>query len=158
MWKSITPQIHTRKFETLHFLGNISTIAMIQIFRRKEYRINFKGKLHNRIVSIVKFQGFQIFTCEFGEWYFSTWGNSRESLFLSTRWCISPITSGRRPRVDGEMHHQVLRKRLSRELPHVEKPFSSESINKLENSQQTYLSTYPSILIKILLRFHFKSV
>ena len=45
------------------------------------------------------------------------------------------ITSGRRPRVDEEMHHQVLRKWLSRELPHVEKAFSSEPINKLENFQ-----------------------
>ena len=32
---------------------------------------------------------------------------------------------------DGEMHQLVLRKSLTFELPHVEKPFSNVAINKL---------------------------
>ena len=34
---------------------------------RKVYNVNLKGKLHYGIDSIVKFQRFQIFVCEFGE-------------------------------------------------------------------------------------------
>ena len=64
---------------------------------------------------------------------FSTWGNSRVQLFLSTRWCISPYHEWPKAMSDREMHQRVLRKSWTRELPHVEKAFSNVAINKLVN-------------------------
>ena len=74
-----------------HFWDKTSKITRSQIFFlfRKVYHVNLNGKLHCGINIRIEYQGFQIFRCEFGEWYFSTWGNSRESLYLSTCWCIS---------------------------------------------------------------------
>ena len=64
---------------------------------------------------------------------FSTWGNSRVQLFLSTRWCISLSLVAFGHSWYGEMHQLVLRKSWTRELPHVEKAFSNVAINKLVN-------------------------
>ena len=65
---------------------------------------------------------------------FSTWGNSRVQLFLSTSWCISLYHEWPKATSDGEMHQRVLRKSWTRELPHVEKTFSNVAINKLVKS------------------------
>ena len=52
---------------------------------------------------------------------FSTWGNSRVQLFLSTRWCISLSLVAFGHSWYEEMHQLVLRKSWTLELPHVEK-------------------------------------
>ena len=52
---------------------------------------------------------------------FSTWGNSRVQLFLSTCWCISLSLVAFGHSWYGEMHQRVLRKSWTLELPHVEK-------------------------------------
>ena len=64
---------------------------------------------------------------------FSTWGNSRVQLFLSTRWCISLSLVAFGHSWYGEMHQRVLRKSWTLELPHVEKlhSISSKKIVKL---------------------------
>ena len=62
---------------------------------------------------------------------FSTWGNSRVQLFLSTCWCISLSLVAFGHSWYGEMHQRVLRKSWTLELPHVEKTFSNVAINKL---------------------------
>ena len=62
---------------------------------------------------------------------FSTGGNSRVQLFLSTSWCISPYHEWPKATSDREMHQRVLRKSWTLELPHVEKAFSNEVIDKL---------------------------
>ena len=62
---------------------------------------------------------------------FSTWGNSRVRLFLSTSWCISLYHEWPKATSDGEMHQRVLRKSLTRELPHGEKAFSNKAISNL---------------------------
>ena len=56
-----------KNFEILHFSDNISKITMIPIYFCSEKCNTCKGKLHYGIDSIVKFQGFKIFGCEFGE-------------------------------------------------------------------------------------------
>ena len=44
---------------------------------------------------------------------FSTWGNLRVRLFLSTSWCISLYHEWPKATSDGEMHQRVLRKSLN---------------------------------------------
>ena len=55
---------HIKIFEILQFSDNMCKITMVQSFFlfRKVFPINLNG-----IDSIVKFQGFQIFGCEFGK-------------------------------------------------------------------------------------------
>ena len=71
---------------------------------------------------------------------FSTWGNSRVQLFLSTRWCISLSLVAFGHSWYGEMHQLVLRKSWTLELPHVEKIHLFTFQQKV-NKQKTGLET-----------------
>ena len=82
---------------------------------------------------------------------FSTWGNSRVQLFLSTSWCISSYHEWPNATSDREMHQRVLRKSQTRELPHVEKAFSNVAINKLVNLKITWkLKNFPCKIEKFV--------
>ena len=76
--KNHSPNSHP-KICTLLFLRKYQNESEFFLFR-KVYDSNLKQKLQCGIDSIVKFQGFQIFWCEFGEWF----------LFLSQK--KSPVT------------------------------------------------------------------
>ena len=77
------PKLISERFKILHFSDNISKIIMVQK-NSGQKSMNLKGKLHYGIDSIVKFQGFQIFGCEFGEWFRSCLRKSVLHTFTDT--------------------------------------------------------------------------
>ena len=82
------------------------------------------------------------------EWkyIFSTWGNLRVRLFLSTSWCISPSLVAKWC----EMYQRVLRYSLIWALPYVEKAFSNVAINEQVGGRRlsNILAYYLTIIIK----------